>query len=224
MPKIDIVSHPLCPFAHRLVLIGTIKGLKRGGDFGVTYLAYPTLAQTVGPHSPTGDLPVLKIDGRVRTTSAIHAAEYLDALAPPPLLPAEPSERLKVREREQKIGQTLQSMRGMFTAQTAEALEAALAAVFGHLDDIDRDLGDDGANDAVDSMDMAALAPVFSLLDAHAGLRGHARWEAIPRLRRIGRRLAADPLVAGSRCPDHHDEFTAFFAMTKSVFPQHLAA
>jgi hypothetical protein len=35
----------------------------------------------------------------------------------------------------------------------------------------------------------------------------------------MARRLAANPLVVASRCPDYAAEFDIFFEVTKSVFP-----
>ena len=128
-----IVSHPLCPHAHRLTLIATAKGWVRGQDYAVTYLPYATLMQTAPLHSPTGELPVLKVDGVLRTDVTVAAAEYLDGETGLGLIPSDPDLRLTVREREKRVGALLDTMRAMFAGQTAEGVQAAIDGAFGQL-------------------------------------------------------------------------------------------
>ena len=223
MARIEIVSHPLCPHAQRLVLVGLANGWQKDRDFKVTYLDLRTLKQAVGAHSPTGEIPAFKIDGVCATTTTEHAAEYFDQVAGGTLMPAEPLTRLLVRERERKVRGALDALRGVFTAPTAEVMSAAIDALFGHLATIDADLARDGTDDATTRMDMVALAPMFSLVTFHRGLRDDPKWDAIPRLRDLGRRIAADPTVIASRCPNYDAEFETFFSVTKSAFPQVIA-
>jgi glutathione S-transferase len=223
MPEIEIVSHPLCPFAQRLVLVAMANGWQRDTNFKVTYLDLRTLKQTAGAHSPSGEIPALKVDGQCRTTTTEQAAEYLDQITGGTLQPVDPAQRLVVRERERKVRATLDALRGVFTSQSPEALTAALDPLFGHLADIDRDLASDGTDDRVIRMDMIALAPVFSLAMAHNGLRNSPRWDAVARLRDIGRRMAEHSVIKASRCPNYADEFATFFAVTISAFRQAIA-
>ena len=221
---IEIISHPLCPFAQRLVLIALAKGWQRDVDFKVTYLDFRTFPQTIVQYSPAGETPVLIVDGVVRSTSAEHAAEYIDALATPALLPVEPSLRLTVRRREQKVANALNTLRTVFTAPEKEALDKAFSEFFAHLADIDRDLTEDGTTEKTFRMDMAALAPVFSLITFHKGFREHKAWEPMPRLREIARGEVANPMVIASRCPNYGEEFNTFFEVTGSAFPKLVAA
>jgi glutathione S-transferase len=219
VPTLEIVSHPLCPFAQRLVLIAHTKGWIRDAHFKVTYLDLKTLRDTVGAYSPTGEVPALRIDHVCRTTTAEHAAEFLDGLSGPALLPSDAAQRLMVRERERKVRVTLDALRQVFAAQSDRALDSAVSTFFGHLTDIDHDLASDGTDDTTMRMDMVALAPAFSLATFHTGFREHRMWDGVPRLRDIARRLAAHPMVAGSRCPNYAAEFATFFEITQSVFP-----
>jgi glutathione S-transferase len=224
MTNIEIVSHPLCPFAQRLVLAAMTKGWQRDVDFKVTYLAYPTLKDSVGAHSPTGDLPVLKVDGALASTTTEHAAEYIDLMTGPKLLPDSSGDRLMVRRREQIVRAALDALRSVFTAKTAENLEAGLTSFFGHLRKLDSDCAADNAVENALRMDSVSMAPLFSLANFHSGLRDHARWNEIPRLRDRGREFSEDARVQASRCPDYDAEFKAFFSFTGSAFPQLIAA
>ena len=219
MPNIEIVSHPLCPHAHRLTLIATAKGWVRGQDYAVTYLPYATLRQTAPLHSPTGELPVLRVDGALRTDVTVAAAEYLDGETGLGLIPADPDLRLTVREREKRVGALLDTMRGMFAGQTAEGVQAAIDGVFTQLEAIDADLARDGTTEATMRMDMVALEPALVLLSFFPELRDHPRWGRIDRLKGIAMRSLENPLVLNSRCPNYAFEFEEFFKMTHSAFP-----
>jgi glutathione S-transferase len=218
--NIEIVSHPLCPFAQRLVLAATVNGLQRDKDFNVTYLAYPTLKDTVGLHSPTGDLPVLKVGGVVVTTTTEHAAEYIDLVSGQRLMPDTAEQRIIVRRREQMVRAALDTLRSVFTAKTSEALDLGLRSLLGHLQKIDGDCATDNTSETETRMDIIAMAPMFSLANFHPGMRNHSLWNHIPRLREIGRRLADDSRVQASRCPNYDAEFKAFFSFSGSAFPQ----
>lgn len=223
MPEIEIVSHPLCPHAHRLVLIATAKGWQREKDYKLTYLPYATLQQTAPQYSPTGELPVLKIDGVLRTANTAHAAEYLDGLTGLGLIPSEASTRLMVRGREAKVGALLDTMRTIFAGPTSEVVEGAVDTVFDHLDQIDAELTQDNTTEKTMRMDMAALEPAFALLTFFPVLRDHPRWARIPRLQGIATRSMENPWIRASMCPNYGHEFNEFFKMTHSAFPKTFA-
>lgn len=219
MPQIEIISHPLCPYTHRLVLIATAKGWKQGTDYTLTYLPYKTLAEALPQVSPTGTLPVLKIDGVLRSTTTTSIAEYLDGLTRLGLTPADAESRLTVREREGRVAGLLDAMRTMFAGQTVPSVHAAVDQVFEHLTRIDADLATDGTTEQTVRMDMAALEPAFTLLLFFPALAEHAHWERIPRLRDIARRAVQNPWLMASQCPNYGFEFDEFFLMTRSAFP-----
>jgi glutathione S-transferase len=223
MKQFEIVSHPLCPFAQRLVLAALASGLKRDVDFKVTYLDLPTMKDTVRAYSPTGEVPALMVDGQCVTTTTEHAAEYINQIGSKALLPETPDQRLAVRRREQKARATLDALRGVFMSKTADSLKATLETLFGQLQQIDDDLAADGTDETVIRMDMVALAPVFSLANFHQPLRDHPLWKTIPRLRDIGRKLAENEIVKSSRCPNYGGEFATFFKFTGSAFTQLIA-
>ena len=219
MPTIEIISHPLCPYTHRLVLIATAKGWKQGADYKLTQLPYKTLVETLPQVSPTGVLPVLKIDGVLRSATTTHAAEYLDGLTGLGLIPADAELRLTVREREGRAAGLLDTMRTMFAGQTVPAVLAAVDQVFDHLQRIDADLATDGTTEQSMRMDMAALEPAFTLLLFFPVLAEHAHWERMPCIRDIARRAVQNPWLVASRCPNYGFEFDEFFSMTHSAFP-----
>ncbi len=219
MPDIEIISHPLCPYAHRLMLIAAAKGWRRGEDYEATYLPYATLRETAPQHSPTGKFPVLKIGGAFRTDETVTAAEYLDGVTGLGLLPSDPGLRLTVREREKTVAALLDTMRRMYAGQTAEGVQAAINEILECLETIDAELAADGTTEKTMRMDVAALGPALVLLTFFPQLREHPRWKGIPRLHGIAKRVAEDPSVKASLCSDYAREFDEFFKMTNSAFP-----
>ena len=220
---IEIVSHPLCPFAQRLVLIALTKNWTPGVEFKVTYLPYATFRQSVKNYSPTGDVPAFILDGVLRSTIAEHVAEFMDGIGAPVLMPAGRVALLKVRGQEVRARQLLDSMRTMFTAQSEETLNAAIEDVFLQLGIIDKEINAEDMPENLQRWGMIAFAPAFSLLNAHKGLREHVNWNSISRLRDVGRNLAEKADVMKSRCPDYATEFGHFFEFTRSVFPKFVA-
>ena len=221
MPSIEIVSHPLCPHAQRLVLIGIMAG--RQDELAVTYLAYPTLPQTAPQHSETGELPVLKLDGTAVSSSTDDAAGYLDRVFGLNLLPDAPEARLRVQTAERRVNAALDALRSVYTVRDQAGLETALAGFFGSLARIERHL--DGANpSALADLGDVALAPLASLTGQYPALRDYAGWQALPKLSARMDAARADPRVANARCPHYAAEFDAFFALTGSAFPTLAAA
>lgn len=219
MPTIEIISHPLCPYTHRLRMIAAAKGWTSGRELTFVNLEYATLPETVGRHSPTGELPVLKIDGAFQSSKTVVIAEYLDGVTGLGLLPGDPGLRLRVRERERRAGELLDTMRGMFAGQDAASIHAAIDAVFDRLEVIDADLASDGTDETTMRMDMAAIVPALALLLFFEKLREHSRWVGAARLKEVGERALNNPFVRGTLAADYADQFNAFFKMTGPAFP-----
>jgi glutathione S-transferase len=218
MPRITIVTHPLCPKAQRLVLVASANEWARPTDYSVTYLPYPTLRESASRYSPDGALPVLLVDDVVRSTSTMHMAEYIDRRSQGRMLPSDPDELLTVRRREIMADGALDALRPVFMARDSEGLALAQTGFFDHIKRIDAELAADGTDERVMRMDMAAIAPVASLAMFFPAFATLPAWDATPRFRDMARRIVALPAISQSCCPDYGAEFDAFFAMTGSCF------
>ena len=216
MPSIEIVSHPLCPHAQRLVLLGIMAG--RRNELVVTYLAYPTLPQTAPQHSETGELPVLKLDGVAVSSSTDDAAGYLDEVFGLHLLPEAPEARLRVQTAERRVNAALDHLRAVYTARDHAELETTVAKFFLSLALIERHL-ESAEPTILAHLGDVALAPLASLTGQYPMLRDHAGWRTLPKLSARMASARADPRVTDARCPDYAAEFDAFFALTGSAFP-----
>lgn len=211
---IAIVSHPLCPMSQRLALVAAIGG----GEVRITRLPYATLGRDAPLHSPTGELPVMKLDGEVASTATEHAAEYLDGRFGGGLIPADPKARLEARTAERAASAALDALRAVFTARDAAGLQAACDGFFGAVRRVESVLPPHAPGD-LSRMDLVALAPMASLTGAFPALRDHDGWGSAPRVKAHLDACRADPRVTASQCPDYAAEFDGFFAMTGSAFP-----
>lgn len=102
------------------------RGWTNGREISFIDLDYATLPRTIADHSPTGELPVLKLDGVVHTAKTVAIAEYLDNVTGLGLLPDNALVRLKVREREQRAGALLDTMRLTFRRDAQWGLHQGL--------------------------------------------------------------------------------------------------
>jgi glutathione S-transferase len=220
MPHIEIISHPFCPYTHRLVLMATAKGWKAGTDYQITHLPYKNLPQLLPQHSPTGVLPVLKVDGVLRSATTTHIAEYINAQTGLGLLPNDANLRLIVRERELRVGSLLDSMRTMFAGLTVADVHAAVDKAFELLQGIDADLATDGTTEQTMRMEIAALEPAFTLLLFFPVLAEHPHWQRTPRLYGIALLSVQNTWLIESACPNYGFEFEEFFSLTHSAFPE----
>jgi glutathione S-transferase len=219
MAEIEIVSHPLCPHTQLLVIIGLLAGKRPNVDYKLTYLPYATLSQMLPKYSPTGELPILRLDGRLASDDTNAIAEYINGVLGLQLLPDDPEAKLKIRGGERLVSNTLQKLRAVFTTRDQAGLHAALKEFFDSLAMIETRL--DGSMDpgALTHLGYIALAPVGSLVNQYAFLREHPRWQDLPK---VGARIHAageHPIVNKAKCPNYAEEFNAFFAMTGSAFP-----
>ena len=93
MPKIELISFKLCPFVQRSV----ITLLEKDIPFDITYIELDDKPDWFLALSPTGKVPVLKIDqSKILFESAV-INEYLDEITPPSLHPNDPFEKAQNR-------------------------------------------------------------------------------------------------------------------------------
>lgn len=222
---IRIISHPLCPFAHRLRLLLAAKGWRRGVDYRATDLDLASLPGWFFDISPDGAMPVLEVGGCVRSLDTDRSAEFLDELDGPSLLPPTPLARLRAREVIARVSKLLQQLKHVLVARDRAELVTATDHLFDELGRqaavlAPRGTTFDGAFSAVD----AAYGPFFFLATFFARLREDGRWQDTPRLWRWGRSLLDDPRVRGAACPDPAAEFEKFFEQNNSAFAAHIEA
>ena len=226
MVTLELISHPLCPFNQRLVILLLLKGQRPGADFRVRYVSLAQLPEWFHALSPQGAMPVLALTGvRCLSTHACSTAEFLDEVTPPPLHPTDPVRRLRHRHWIVAADAILGKLRGVFTASHEADIELALDEIFQALSDLEGELHESAAwLDKQASIVDAAFAPLFCLLLHFRALADDRRWAPVPRVRAWAEYLLRQPSVQASKAPDYVDEFNKFFTLFDSAFPIRAAA
>lgn len=218
--QFELISHHLCPFLHRSIILLEKKGLKKDINFKVTYVPIYDLPKWLFELSPKGSMPVLKMnDGRVLLRSiAINA--YFDETIPPSFLPADAFERAQYRALILTCGDLLDTMRNVYTTKEATAMNASIDKLFNQLKDTEKDLLPiiEKAGITETQMVECSFAAFFTLMLNFEKLKSDKRWYEIRAIRDYADRLITDPIVLAAKCPNYNDEFDKFFNHFGSAF------
>lgn len=209
--KLQLVSHHLCPYVQRAVIVAAEKGVA----LGRTLIDLSDKPGWFVALSPTGKVPLLRVTGADGTEHVLFESaaisEFLDETGPPPaLMPACPLARARQRAWVEFASGTLADIAGLYGAPDATGYEAKAAALRRRFLQVEMALeGPWFAGGRFGLVD-AAFAPVFRYLDAFERLVGLQLVEDLPKLAAWRAELAARPSVAGAVATDYVDRLTAF--------------
>ena len=118
MPTPHLISHHLCPYVQRAVIVLIEKDVvhKR------TYIDLNKKPDWFGRISPLGRVPVLRVGDEIIFESQV-IAEYLDEVTQGSLLPADPLERARHRSWIEYGSQTLSAIGAFYNAVDADEFE-----------------------------------------------------------------------------------------------------
>jgi glutathione S-transferase len=182
MPKLRLISFPLCPYVQRAAILLAEKGLGHE-RVDIDLSNKPDWFLKL---SPLGKVPVLVVeqDGKeeVLFESAV-IAEYLDETVEPRLHPADPLSKARHRAWIEFASATLADIYGYYTAADQKAFfnkQEAMAAKFQRLEE---QLGD-GPYFAGGQFSLAdaAFAPAFRYFDLFDRITGGGLFEGRPKL------------------------------------------
>ncbi|MBW4661868.1 MAG: glutathione S-transferase family protein [Drouetiella hepatica Uher 2000/2452] len=118
MPKLELVSHHLCPYVQRAVITLVEKNIPHDR----TYIDLANKPAWFRQLSPLGKVPVLRVGDDVLFESAV-ICEYLDEITPGSLHPADPLEKAKHRSWIEFGSSVLNTIAGFYNAPNADAFE-----------------------------------------------------------------------------------------------------
>lgn len=218
--RTEILSHPLCPFQHRLRLLAAWAG-ETHVEFAV--IPYPDFPRRVREISPSGETPVLLRDGAFVSDRSDHIADFLIDGREGELLGRDRTARLALRARQAAADAALHRLRSVFTARDVAALRTALDALFASLAAEERRGILSDVDAGAERLDSAAWAGFASLIHDFPALRGRPDWDGVPRATAMIDALTARADVAAHRAAEPQAAFAEFFAMTGSAFPHAIA-
>lgn len=214
MPRLELVSHALCPYVQRAVIALTEKQ----AAFTRTTIDLADRPDWFRKLSPLGKVPLLRVDGEVLFESAA-ICDYLDETLAPRLHPADPVRRAQHRAWIEFASALLNDIWGFYTAADAEAFERKgddIDAKFARLEtELGRHEGPYFAGPDFSLVD-AAFGPVFRYFEVFERFIETGAFADKPNLRAWRRALAERPSVANAVAPDYPARLEAFLRARNS--------
>jgi glutathione S-transferase len=219
-PQFELISHHLCPFLHRSIILLEKKGLRKDQDFLVTYVPIYDLPISLFELSPKGSMPVLKLaDGKILLRSvAINA--YFDETITPSFFPLDAFDRAIHRGMILTCGDLLDQMRTVYTSKDEAIVNSSIEKLFIALKDVEKDLQPiiekQGQNEML--MVECSFAALFTLMLNFKIIKNDPRWENLTSVKKYANTLMSDPIVIQSKCINYDEEFEKFFNHFGSAF------
>ncbi len=135
MPEHHLISHHLCPYVQRAVIVLSEKNIEHRR----TYIDLADKPDWFSALSPLGRVPVLETDGAVVFESQV-IVEYLDEVTPGSLHPVEPLEKARHRSWIEFGSETLKAIGGFYNAPEAATFEEKRLALRGKFERIEMEI------------------------------------------------------------------------------------
>jgi glutathione S-transferase len=194
MPRLELVSHALCPYVQRAVIVLTEKGL----PFTRTVVDLADKPAWFRALSPLGKVPLLKVDEHVLFESAV-ICDYLDEVFGPRLHPPAPLERARHRGWVELASALLNDIGRLYAAPDEGTFEARRVELRDRLAYVEGALGAGPffAGAAFSLVD-AAFAPAFRYFDVFDRFADLQLFDERPKLRAWREALSRRQSVQGA--------------------------
>ena len=206
--NIELVSHPLCPFVQRSVILLLEKGLR----FEFRPIDLENKPEWFLALSPRGKVPVLVVqpDGAGEKTAVFESDvinEYLDEANPPRLLPDDPLARARLRGFVEVANDLFATTIDIAYGQTEEKFGKGQEAARRILARVEHELaGHYFAGDSFGLVDVA-FAPVLHRFEFLRSKTAVHIVPETPKLQAWAKRILARPTVQGSVVPDFAERY-----------------
>lgn len=222
--KLQLISHHLCPYVQRAVIVATEKGVAFERIL-IDLTAKPDWFLSI---SPTGKVPLLRVTEETGSEHILFESaaicEYLDETSPSPMLPTDPIARARARAWVEFASGTLADIAGFYAAPDANAFGAKHEALRRRFAQAEAALtGPWFGSDRFGLVD-AAFGPVFRYLDALEALAGVKLAEGLAKVAEWRAVLAERPSVAGAGAPDYPGRLATFLRARNSHLSGIMAA
>lgn len=198
-PQYHLVSHVLCPYVQRAVIVLTEKGV----PFERTDVDLGNKPDWFRRISPLGKTPVLVVDGAPIFESAV-ICDYLDETLSPRLHPDAPLERARHRAWVEFASALLNAVWGFYTAADETALAATTRDIRARFEQLEDTLGAgpyfDGAHFSIVD---AAFGPVFRYFDVFEQIDDFGFFAGLSKVTAWRQRLAERPSVRAAVRADY---------------------
>ena len=135
MSNLHLISHHLCPYVQRAVIVLSEKNIPHERTY-IDLANKPDWFQTL---SPLGRVPVLQTNGAVLFESQV-IAEYLDEVTPGSLHPTDPLDKARHRSWIEFGSETLNAIGGFYNASDAATFEEKRTVLRRKFEQIEREI------------------------------------------------------------------------------------
>jgi glutathione S-transferase len=209
MSKLQLVSHPLCPYVQRVAIVLIEKDI----PFERHYIDLADKPAWFTALSPTGKVPLLRLaDGTVLFESAA-ICDYLEEAYPRSLHADNAVERARDRAWVEFGSSVLATLWGLETARDGETLRLKADELRRKFRQVEQALGSGPwfAGRRFGLVD-AAFGPVFRYFDVFDTITDLHIFDGLPRTRAWRAGLAARPSIQAAVTPDYPDRLHHFLA------------
>lgn len=205
MTEYRLISHHLCPYVQRAVIVLTEKEVPHER----TYIDLSDKPDWFRSLSPLGRVPVLQAGDAVLFESQV-IAEYLDEVTPGSLHPADALERARHRAWIEFASDTLQRISGFYGARDPAAFERSRSALKANFQRLEREIeGPFFAGPAFHMID-GVWGTVFHYFDVFDTVGDFDILAGLHRIRIWRSALAQRPSVAGAAPEGYADSLKTF--------------
>ncbi len=208
MPRLDLISHPLCPYVQRAVIALTEKRVAFE-RIDIDLASKPDWFLALSPLAKT---PVLVVDGEPIFESAV-ILEYLEETQPNPLHPADPLQRARHRSWIEFGSAILNDIARLYSAPDQASFAAAAKTSSAKFDQVENRLANgpwfDG--DRFSLVD-AVFGPIFRYFDVFDTFGDFGILAGKPKTLAWRKALAKRPSVASAVSDHYNARLTTFLA------------
>jgi glutathione S-transferase len=211
-PHFELISHALCPYVQRAAIVLAEKG----APFTRTDIDLSAKPDWFVALSPTGKVPLLRVDDREVLFESSVIAEYVDEVTPGSLHPADPLAKAKNRAWMEFGSAVLGNIAGLYGAADAAGFEAKRTALAERFAQVERAVQGPWFDGERFGMVDAVFGPVFRYFDTIEPAVALGIFEPLPKVQAWRERLSRRRSVAGAVRADYDERLMAFLKARRS--------
>ena len=219
-PNLRLISHKLCPFVQR----ARIALAERDIPHELMFIDLADRPDWFLEISPTGQVPVLCVEGRplFESTAII---EYVNDISGGSLHPEDLYERARNRAWVELASSTQMTLGALRAAQEEDAFEMHVATLRRRFNRLEQDLGDGPFFNGEDfALVDAAFAPVFRYLGVVDAANSLGLFDGLSKVNGWRTALAERPSVKHAVVEDYAERLVAFVTSKDTVLAHRLGA
>lgn len=211
MNDLHLISHHLCPYVQRAVIVLTEKNIPHER----TYIDLANKPDWFAGLSPLGRVPVLQTDSAVVFESQV-IAEYLDEITEGSLHPVDPLKKARHRSWIEFGSETLNAIGAFYNAKSATAFEEKRLALHGKFERIDREISGPFFEGQEFNMMDGVWGTIFRYLDTFDQIDDFRLLSGLENTHAWRDRLSTRPSIIGAT-PDGYPERLLAFLRDKGT-------